>query len=330
MSGKYIWLVLDKHESSDYYMQIIPTKNISNTSISYIHNISNSSQLIYISTLLAVMIVFASLPFIYTTVSVKGQGLMQSDIEKIELLSPSNGLLVSMNLVDNKKVRKGEILFVLDSTLPNQQQRLLNNNAKDLQQKLEDATRAVGVMHLGLSGYPKLQTGLYQSSWQQYIVQFKHATNEIVQANRIYQRYQTLYDKQVVTQAEYEQYKFNYEQALSSQEMTARKFKNQWQAEASQYQNELRELQRQNVQLKDQEKQYILTATINGSVQNLTGLRAGAYVHANQKIGEISPDSSLLAYCYIKPSDIGLIKKQQKVRFQVDAFNYNQWGMLTG
>ncbi|WAC41492.1 HlyD family efflux transporter periplasmic adaptor subunit [Pedobacter sp. SL55] len=42
------------------------------------------------------------------------------------------------------------------------------------------------------------------------------------------------------------------------------------------------------------------------------------------------PDSSLIAFCYVKPSDIGLIKKGQRVRFQIDAFNYNQWGMLTG
>lgn len=32
----------------------------------------------------------------------------------------------------------------------------------------------------------------------------------------------------------------------------------------------------------------------------------------------------------VKPSDIGLIKKNQHVKFQIDAFNYNQWGLLTG
>ncbi|WP_449436794.1 HlyD family efflux transporter periplasmic adaptor subunit [Pedobacter steynii] len=59
-------------------------------------------------------------------------------------------------------------------------------------------------------------------------------------------------------------------------------------------------------------KQYILRAPIAGSVQNLVGLQKGAYVFANQKIGEISPDTNLTAFCYIKPADIGLIKKDSK------------------
>jgi len=32
----------------------------------------------------------------------------------------------------------------------------------------------------------------------------------------------------------------------------------------------------------------------------------------------------------VSPNDIGLIKRNQKVKFQLDAFNYNQWGMITG
>ena len=59
-------------------------------------------------------------------------------------------------------------------------------------------------------------------------------------------------------------------------------------------------------------------------------MQTGSFVSAGQKIGEISPDSALLAINYVKPSDIGLIKKGQKARFQIDAFNYNQWGLLTG
>jgi len=31
-----------------------------------------------------------------------------------------------------------------------------------------------------------------------------------------------------------------------------------------------------------------------------------------------------------KPADIGLLHENQQVRIQVDAFNYNEWGMLEG
>jgi HlyD family secretion protein len=38
----------------------------------------------------------------------------------------------------------------------------------------------------------------------------------------------------------------------------------------------------------------------------------------------------LIVECTVSPSDIGLIRNNQKVKFQFDAFNYNQWGLLEG
>jgi HlyD family secretion protein len=43
---------------------------------------------------------------------------------------------------------------------------------------------------------------------------------------------------------------------------------------------------------------------------------------------EISPDGTLYAECYIQPRDIGLIRVGQQAVLQVDAFNYNEWGLL--
>lgn len=305
--------------------------NLQNTSLVYLHQTRTRSQLIYTITLLAIVAALASLPFLYTTVNVKGQGLMQSSIEKTELLAPSNGRLVIVNLKDNQKVQKGTTLLVIDAALPNQQSGLINNHTNQLLQQLQDAEKLIKLVNKQLlTENSQLQTGLYQASLQQYQEQMQNSKNATKQAERIFGRYQVLYSKKVVTLAEFEQYKFNYEQALSDEQMIPKKYKSQWQTEANQYRNELRELQNQQAQLNEQEKQYTLKATIAGSLQNLTGVQAGAYVYANQKLGEISPDSALMAYCYVKPADIGLIKKGQEVRFQIDAFNYNQWGMLTG
>ena len=33
---------------------------------------------------------------------------------------------------------------------------------------------------------------------------------------------------------------------------------------------------------------------------------------------------------YVSPGDIGLITESMPVRFQIDAFNYNQWGLAEG
>jgi multidrug resistance efflux pump len=305
--------------------------SLNNTNLVYLHQTRTRSQIIYGISLLAIILVIISLPFLYTTVSVQGHGLMQSTIEKTELLAPASGRLLSINLIDNTKVSKGTTLLTIDATLSKRQNSLLKNHMNQLQQELLDAQGLIKSVDGGLPlENVSLRTGMYQASWQQYNEQMQNATNATKHAERIYLRYQILYNKKVVTQAEYEEYKFNHEQALSEEQMISKKYKSQWQTEVNQYHNELRDLQNQKAQLNEQEKRCMLKATIAGSIQNLTGIQVGAYIYANQKIGEISPDSLLLAFCYIKPVDIGLIKKGQAVRLQIDAFNYNQWGMVMG
>ncbi len=312
-------------------MSVLQNATLFNTRLVYLHQIRIRSQIIYSITVLAVIVAMASLPFLHTTISIKSSGLIQSTLEKTELLSPGSGRLLSINLRDNQKVIKGATLLIIDGTLTKQQNSLLSNHTIQLKQQLQDTEELLKIVdQKSKIENSTLKTGLYIASLQQYTIQLQNAANSTQQAERIYYRYQSLYQKKVITLVEFEQYKFNFEQAQSEQQLITKKYKSQWQSEANQYRNELRGLQNQKVQLIEQEKQYTLRATISGSVQNLTGLQAGSYVYENQKLGEISPDGILLAYCFVKPSDIGLIKKGQVVRFHLDAFNYNQWGMLTG
>ncbi|MGM9475032.1 HlyD family secretion protein [Pedobacter sp. GSP4] len=296
----------------------------------FLHQTKLSTQVIYVVTLLAVIVAFAVLPLIYITVSVNGNGSLQSNIERTELLSPVAGKITLINLFDNKKIKKGQVLLNIDPTIPQTQNTILNTRLRELKDLLNDARYLLQEAKLSNAGQPALQTGLYAASWQQYTEQLQNAINAREQAAKIYKRYEVLYGKKVVTEAEYEQYKFNYEQALSDFKLVAKKYITQWQTESNQYRKELKDLENQKIQVMEQEKMYHLTARVSGTVQNLSGLQLGSFIAANQKIGEISPDSALLAVCYVKPADIGLIKTRQIVRFQVDAFNYNQWGLLSG
>ncbi|MBB6236084.1 HlyD family secretion protein [Pedobacter sp. AK013] len=299
-------------------------------SIIFLHHTKVRTQIIYSATILFILVAFAALPFIYTTVSVKGNGSLQSNIERAELLAPVAGKITLINLTDNKKIKKGQLLLNIDPTIPQTQSVMVRNRSGELRDLLNDALLLLKQADLSNAGQPALQTGLYAASWQQYAEQIQNAINAREQTYKIFKRYEVLFGKKVVTEAEYEQYKFNYDQALSDFKMVAKKYKTQWQTEASQYRKELRDLSSQKIELNEQEKLYHLTARISGTVQNLSGLQLGSFIAANQKIGEISPDSALLAICYVKPADIGLIKAGQTVRFQVDAFNYNQWGLLAG
>ncbi|NTE25162.1 HlyD family efflux transporter periplasmic adaptor subunit [Agrobacterium tumefaciens] len=311
-------------------MAVEKEADLQNNVLVFLHQTKVSTQIIYSTTLLAIIVALSALPFIYTTVSVKGSGSLQSNIEKNELLAPVSGKITMINLMDNKKIKRGDLLLSIDPTLQQKQGMILSSRTNELNDLLNDATLVLKTVDLSGAALPALHTGLYAASWQQFMEQTQNAINAKAQAYKIYLRYETLFNKKVVTQAEYEQYKFNYDQAVSDFNLVARKYKTQWQTEANQYRKEIKDLDNQKVQLSEQEKLYQLTARIDGTIQGLSGLQVGSFVSAGQKIGEVSPDSALLAINYIKPSDIGLIKKGQEARFQIDAFNYNQWGLLTG
>ena len=71
-------------------------------------------------------------------------------------------------------------------------------------------------------------------------------------------------------------------------------------------------------------------APTSGEIIQSSDIQIGSIVTPGQKIAEISPEGELVAICYVKPSDIGLIHEKQKVKIQVDAFNYNEWGTMQG
>lgn len=302
---------------------------ISETSIVYRSQISRRTQLIYLVTVVAILLTFVALPFIKTPISIKGSGLLQSSIEKTELTIPVSGRLIRLKLADNQKIKQGDTILVIDASVPKQQSALAQNRVSQINQFLRDISELLGSINNG-SANPSLQTGQYNASWQQFAQELQNAALAKRQAASTFNRYNELYKNKVLTISEYEKYKFEYDQAKSAYLMVLAKYKTQWQTEANGYRNELRQLNGQEAELDEQKKQYILRAAIDGSVQNITGMQNGAYVFANQKIGEISPDSNLTAFCYIRPADIGLVKKGQEVRFQIDAFNYNQWGLVMG
>lgn len=311
----------------------IPTytiETINNTSVVYTARIKKTTQVIYLVILLLFVLAFVSLPLIKVNISVKGNGLLQSAIEKADLNIPVNGRLVYFKVKDNQKTTLGDTLLIIDGSSSNKQDLLVKGRQQEIALFIRDLHTLVRQANAEDRSAPTLQSGQYFAIWQQYIQEIDNARIARDQAENTFNRYSKLYKKKMLSSAEYDKYDFEYKQASAALAMISRKYKAQWQTEINQLQNELRQLLSQQIDINEQKKQFVVTAPIDGSIQNLAGIQKGTYVFANQKVAEISPDTTLLAFCYINPSDIGLIRKEQEVRFQIDAFNYNQWGLLTG
>lgn len=302
------------------------------TSLVYKYKVSKRSSLIYSMSLLFLLAALASLPFIYIYINIKSEGIIQPLDERTDILAPVTGRVAHVDMIDNQKVVIGQTLLTIDASLPNQESSFLAEKQKRIIEMVADLKKMVqcSMSNSNEAVLSRLNTAQYTASWQQYVQELTKANIEKVQTEKIFNRYAILFEKHVLTSAEYEKYKYDYDQAQSSLILIKKKYESQWQIDISQNYSDLRQIKGSLNTLQENKKLYTVKAVINGSLQSLGGVRPGMYIFSNQKIAEISPDSRVIAFVYVKPSDIGLIYKGQKVEFQIDAFNYNQWGLISG
>ncbi len=310
---------------------MLQQESLLNSRLVYLNEIQARNPILYSVLLLFMLIVMVLLPFLKITISVTGKGIIQSEITKTDIIAPINGQVIQVNLIDNQRVSKGETLLIVDDAFLKQQSSLLSVQRTYLLNQLKDVENLVNAINSEPMRKPdRLTTSIYVASWQLYTAYLKQTEKLKKQTYQAYERHERLYAKKVISLSEWEQYRFNYEQAALDQEMINKKFISQWLTEAERYRKELRSVKLDEVYLNEQKTRQILKANITGSIQSVIGIQNGTYVSANQKLGEISPESKVLAICYVKSSDIAFIKKGQVVRFQIDAFRHSQSSLLQG
>ena len=301
-------------------------------SIGYKYHSDEGSWIIYTVILSATIIALILLPFIPIQISINSQGIIQSSIERTELFASVSGRIVEVRIKDNQSLAAGDTVLLIDSSLPLQQSKILSRRSEQLRHLLEDVARLVNLIRSQdtSSIRPVFITEQYRASWLQFRQEFEECLLNIEQAERNHIRYNTLYENGAITLSENEKFRFELDKAISDQTLLINRWRSQWEMEAGDYRKELSELLSRKAEIEEQNKLFTLVTPVTGSVQSLVGIQKGSYVFANQKIAEISPNTQLIAICYVKPSDIGLIRKGQLVNLQVDAFNYNQWGLISG
>jgi len=302
--------------------EVIPAEAVSYAAITYHRKIAVRSQVIYSVLLLAVIAALVSLPFIYVDIGVKSSGILQSNLEKHIISAPVSGRVVKYNLQENRKVAPGEILLAIASAGIEAQQGFQDGRMKELQMYLADVDR--------LLSNGNALTPQYVAGQQQYRARLTEADNRLQKAQIDFKRNESLWKEKVIAPAEFEKIALEYKQAQAAYELVQREQVTGWQADARKYREEMKDLESKQTQLAQDRQSYTIAAPVKGALQEVVPLPPGSFVFANQKLGTITPDTGLIALLHISPRDIGLIKVNQRVKMQIDAFNYNEWGTVTG
>ena len=280
---------------------------------------------IYLVITLFVILIIGILPLTNLPVSTSSRGVIRSQTENTKIVSVVGGRVITNDLQrNNQQIKQGDTLLVVTAEQLDTQKSLQNSQSSDYSAQLQDLNR------LTRGQYGGLQTGQYQrelSAMQEKIAQVQ---TQLSLAKKDYDRASLLYNQGVIPKSEYDKFYHTY-QGLQSQVSGIREQQlAQWQAQKRDVERQIRALVAEVQRINQEQKNYIITAPISGRLVNFSGIQKGNFIIQGQNIGEISPEENQVAECMVSPKDIGFIKKNQKVKFQIDAYNYNQWGLLEG
>src|SRR5690606_29758404 len=261
----------------------------------------------------------------------KSNGLIRPLTYKNIITAPVSGRVKAVYMEENTAVQKDKTVLIIETDQIEGQ--ILTNNTRisKVEKFIDDLNRLIHTSKFDVSTpINTFQTSLYAQSFLHFQQQLHEADNQYRKIKTEFDRKQLLLKEKVIAQVEYDNIEFELNQSLININVIEKAQKNKWQMELNGYQQELTKLEADNRRLQQEKEKYVVRAPLSGVIQNLSGIYNGSFIHANQQIAEISPDSGLIVECYVTPADIGLLKKGTLARFQIDAFNYNEWGVITG
>jgi HlyD family secretion protein len=307
--------------------QIFPKEILEYTAQVQYFRQASVGTIIYSLLWAAIALMLTVMPFLKVDIYSSSTGIIKPDKERISLTIIHSGLVVYTNMAENQYVNQGDTILVVDNNGIDEQEELCRKQLVETESFMEDLTRLLAYTP---NKTMSLLTNKYRRSYNLFKQELFEYEVRRDQMQQDFKRKSTLYARKVISRSEYEQASLELN-ILETQIQKIKKFQlNTWQSELAQLQDHYLELSQKERQLRKTKNQYVITAPVHGSLRNVQPLNKGVLVSSGAIAAEISPNAKLLAECYITPRDIGLISKELPIKFQVDAYNHHQWGLLNG
>ncbi|MFN9998252.1 MAG: HlyD family secretion protein [bacterium] len=285
------------------------------------------SNSIYLLSLFLVLLSVSILPIIKTNISVKSTGLTRPHHERTELKPVLSGIIATLLVKEGDTILQGQLIATIKDN--NTEPRFILNEFELTQRlgfisDLEKLTSNINYESL------VLQTPLYRQQLSKFLFQLNDQLAAIKKVNREREINNQLIKDKVIAPKEH------FDKEIEAERLRAsfNAFKNEqitnWQNDLQRYKLEISQFTAQRNQIETDKKNHFIYAPVSGIIQNINTRYAGGFISAGETLCIISPQSNLIGECYVSTRDVGLLKLHQPVRFQIDAFDYNYFGILTG
>ena len=288
------------------------------------------SRVIYSTIVLSIIGMMAVLPFIYTDVGIRSRGMIRPVTEVVKIASPVSAEVIKLEAKENSHVKENDIIATLDDADVRQRQRLNRSRYEQIDLYLADLATLTGSSSFSSMPLPDLISERYEREAREFGQQFASQQEQIDQHKRTLERDMSLYRQDAISKSRLEERQHLLKVEENKLKLITEQQINSWNREKDSYQRERNELEAEFNRLNNEQRLYVIRSPISGTLQNTNGILEKSFVFANQPVAEISPDTNLVAEVYVSPQEIGLLKEGLAVRFQIDAFDHNQWGTATG
>ena len=285
---------------------------------------SRAGRSIYLMLLVGLLAAFCCLPLVEVEVNSQSRGILRPAAKLAPVTTPVSGRIVYAALTEDRAVCAGDTLLLISREELVGDQHHLEERRRDLHRSLGDLNRLAAAAP---SDGRALETAVYQKEEREYLRRRDEVELKLAHARRHLARQEELLETGSVARMDYEQAGYDVQLLEGQFEQLTERQDHQWAQDRQRIRREIADLQRRIAQNSERAKQYVVTAPVDGHLTQTGGLQPGGYAAAGQVIGQVSPTGDLRVEAYVSPADIGLLREGIPVRVQLDAYNYNQWGL---
>lgn len=309
---------------------LYPFALIQETTLQYIPKIKRGGYPIYLILLFGIISALSCLPFIYTDISVKASGITRPISERTEVKSVISGIIDSLLYKEGDRVAKEAVILRIKDLTSQGKRTLTQFEITQHEQLIHD----LGLLTADKVFLPEIIEQLYSPLYKEQAGRFIHQKTDqeasLKKANKELEMNTSLAKEKVISPKEFFDIQINQEKIQSLYKAFTQEQLSTWQQDLSKYRLALSQYQQQMQQVNADAGYYKVKAPVSGIIQGMNARYPGGLLQANETLCTISPEEAIIGECYVPTKDIGFLKKGQPARYQLEAFNYNYFGVLTG
>jgi len=285
----------------------------------YRHNIRG--RYVYHLIILFVVFLLGCLPLIRVDITFAVRGILRTEIESCQLISPVSGKVRTSYLVPNARVHKGDTLLVLEHAAIVSEMESVRRTMAYHSAYINDLKKLIDS-----SGIPG--TSRYREEQERYRNEIGLLVAQLAYNEDKYLTNKPLYTSGFIARMEFESIRKGYQDALRTLEVRKKEYRTKWLSQVSENELRLLELGTRLDLLVERQDACVICAHADGSLADLVEIAAGSYVHTNQQIARIIPERELIGTCLIPTDRISRIDMGQRVMLHIDSYPVAVYGSI--